>query len=117
MSIRARVIVAVTFQQVDGTPDAKTGAKRHNESLQYADCTVEKCHTGLLNGSPAGVELVLPDWSGPLPYPSTHLPLQAVGASGLHSDNKRPGNGSGPLCIGSTEAALSLYDIEFFLGL
>ena len=110
------VIVAVTFQQVDRTPDTKTGAERHNESLQYADCTVEKCHTGLLNGSPEGVELVLPDLSGPLPYPSTHLPLQAVGASGLHSDNKRPGNGSGPLCIGSPEAALSLYDIEFFFG-
>ena len=117
MSIRAGVIIAVTLKQVDGTPDTETGAERHNESLQYTDCTVEECHTSLLNGSPEGVELVLPDLSGPLPYPSTHLPLQAVGASGLHSDNKRPGNGSGPLCIGSPEAALSLYDIEFFLSL
>ena len=91
MSIRAGVIVAVTLQQVDSAPDTKTGTKRHDESLQYADCTVEKCHTGLLNGSPVGVELSLPDLSDPLLYPSTLSPLQAVGASGLHSDNKRPG--------------------------
>ena len=63
MSIRAGVIVAVTLQQVDRAPDAKTGTERHDESLQYANCTVEKCHTGLLNGSPAGVELVMPDLS------------------------------------------------------
>lgn len=56
MSIRAGVIVAVTLKQVDGTPDAETGAERHNESLQYTDCTVEKCHTGLLKSSLAGVE-------------------------------------------------------------
>ena len=56
MSIRTGVIVAVTLKQVDGTPDAKTGTERHNESLQYADCTVEKCHTGLLKSSPYGVE-------------------------------------------------------------
>ena len=117
LGLRAGVVVAVAFEQVDCAPDAETSAERHIESLQYTNCTVEKCHTGLLNGSPAGVELVLPDCSGPLLYPSTLSPLQAVGASGLHSDNKRPGNGSGPLCIGSTEAALSLYDIEFFLGL
>ena len=54
--LRTGVIVAVTLQQVDGTPDAKTGTERHNESLQYTDCTVEKCHTGLLKSSPAGVE-------------------------------------------------------------
>ena len=44
MSIRAGVIVAVTFQQVDRTPDAKTGTECHDESLQYTDCAVEKCH-------------------------------------------------------------------------
>ena len=52
MSIRAGVIVPVTLKQVDGTPDAETGAERHNESLQYTDCTVEKCHTGLLKKFP-----------------------------------------------------------------
>ncbi len=32
------------FQQVDSTPDAKTGTERHDESLQYTNCAVEKCH-------------------------------------------------------------------------
>ena len=45
MSIRAGVIVAVTFQQVDRAPDTKTGTESHDESLQYTDCAVEKCHT------------------------------------------------------------------------
>ena len=44
LGLRAGVIVAVTFQQVDSTPDAKTGTERHDESLQYTDCAVEKCH-------------------------------------------------------------------------
>ena len=52
MSIRAGIIVAVTLKQIDGTPDAKAGTERHNESLQYTDCTVEKCHTGLLKKYP-----------------------------------------------------------------
>ena len=56
MSIGTGVIIAVTLKQVDGTPDTETGAERHNESLQYTDCAVEKCHTGLLKSSPAGVE-------------------------------------------------------------
>lgn len=44
MSIRAGVIVAVTLQQVDDAPDAKTGAQSDDESLQYGDCTVEEFH-------------------------------------------------------------------------
>jgi len=32
------------FQQVDRTPDAKTGTECHDESLQYTDCSVVKCH-------------------------------------------------------------------------
>ena len=45
MSIRAGVIVTVSFQQVDCAPDTKTGSECHDESLQYTDCAVEKCHT------------------------------------------------------------------------
>ena len=48
MSICAGVIVAVTFQQVDCSPDAKTGTQCHNESLQYVNCAVEKCHKFVL---------------------------------------------------------------------
>lgn len=44
MSICARVVVAVTFQQVDDTPDTKTSAQSDNESLQNGDCLIKKCH-------------------------------------------------------------------------
>ena len=40
----ARVVVAVTFQQVDDTPDTKTSAQSDNESLQNGDCLIKKCH-------------------------------------------------------------------------
>ena len=45
MSIRARVIIAVTFQQVDDAPDSKVGSECDNEGLQNVDCAVEKFHT------------------------------------------------------------------------
>ncbi len=45
MSIRARVIIAVTFQQVDDTPDSKAGSECDNKGLQNVDCAVEKFHT------------------------------------------------------------------------
>ena len=45
MSIRAGVIVAVALQKVDRAPDTKTCTKSYYQSLQYTDCTVEKCHT------------------------------------------------------------------------
>ena len=44
MSIRSGVIVAIAFEQVDGTPDTKARTESDDERLQYADCTVEKCH-------------------------------------------------------------------------
>ena len=44
MSIGTGVIVAVAFEQVDSAPDTKTGTESDDERLQYADCTVEKCH-------------------------------------------------------------------------
>lgn len=45
MSIRARVVIAVTFQQVDDAPDSKAGSECDNEGLQNVDCAVEKFHT------------------------------------------------------------------------
>ena len=45
MSIGTGVVVAVAFQQVDRAPDTETGTESHNESLQYTDCCVKKCHT------------------------------------------------------------------------
>ena len=44
MSIRARIVVAVTFEQVNAAPYAKTAAKRDDQSLKNLDCTVEKIH-------------------------------------------------------------------------
>ena len=44
MSIRAGVVVTVTFQQVDDAPDAETGSQSNNEGLQNGDSLSEKCH-------------------------------------------------------------------------
>ena len=44
MSIRAGVVVAVTFQQVDDTPYAETGTEGDNEGLENGDCLVKKFH-------------------------------------------------------------------------
>ena len=48
-SISARIVVAVSFHEVDYTPDCKTGTECDNECLQYADCAVEKCHIQFRN--------------------------------------------------------------------
>ena len=44
MSIRAGVVVAVTFEEVDDTPDAETSAQSDNEGLKNGDCLIEKFH-------------------------------------------------------------------------
>lgn len=44
MSIRAGVVIAVTFQEVDDAPDAKTGTESNNEGLKNGDRLIEKCH-------------------------------------------------------------------------
>ena len=43
MSIRAGVVVPVSFHEVDCSPDTKTCTKSYYESLKYAYCAVEKC--------------------------------------------------------------------------
>ena len=45
MSIGAGVVVTITFQQVDGTPNAETGTKGNNEGLEDFDRTVKKFHS------------------------------------------------------------------------
>ena len=45
LAFRARVIIAVTFQQVDNAPHAKASAQRDNQYLQSVDCAVEIFHT------------------------------------------------------------------------
>ena len=39
-----RVVVAVTFEQVDRTPNAQTGTERDDEGLENLNSRVEKCH-------------------------------------------------------------------------
>ena len=50
MSIRAGVVVAVTFQQVDDAPDAQTGTQSNNKGLKNGDSLIEKCHKLKLAG-------------------------------------------------------------------
>jgi hypothetical protein len=44
MSISAGVIVAVTFEQIDSSPDTKTGTESNDEGLKDPNSRVEKCH-------------------------------------------------------------------------
>ena len=47
MSIRAGVIVAVPLHEVNAAPNAKSCAKRDNQSLQYTNCAVKEIHINL----------------------------------------------------------------------
>ena len=44
LALCARVVIAVTFQQVDDTPDTKTSTQSDNESLKNGNCLFKKCH-------------------------------------------------------------------------
>ena len=44
MTFSAGVVVSVTFQQVDGSPNAETGSEGDDEGLENADSRVEKFH-------------------------------------------------------------------------
>ena len=48
MSISAGIVIAVAFEQVDGSPDAETCAESDNEGLKNGYCAVEKCHIRFL---------------------------------------------------------------------
>ena len=44
MSIRAGVVIAIPFKQIDHAPDAQTGADRDHEGLKNRNSRVEKSH-------------------------------------------------------------------------
>ena len=44
LGLGARVVIAITFQQVDDTPDTKTSTQSDNESLKNGNCLFKKCH-------------------------------------------------------------------------
>ena len=50
MSIRAGVVIAITFQQVDDAPHAETGTQGNDEGLENGDCLIEKFHKLKLAG-------------------------------------------------------------------
>ena len=45
MSIRAGIVIAVTFQKVDRAPDSEACPKGDNKCLKNTYCAVEKCHS------------------------------------------------------------------------
>lgn len=44
MSICTRIVVAISFHQIDNTPNAKTCANSHNESLQNGNRLIKEFH-------------------------------------------------------------------------
>ena len=44
MSIRSRIVVAVTFQKVDRAPNGKARAEGDYEGLENADCGMKETH-------------------------------------------------------------------------
>ena len=50
LGLRAGVVVAVTFEEVDDTPDAETSAESDNKGLKNGDSLIEKCHKLKLAG-------------------------------------------------------------------
>ena len=44
LGLGAGIIVAIFFQEVDGTPDTETGATCDHEGLEDVDCTVKEIH-------------------------------------------------------------------------
>ena len=44
ISIGGRVVLPVTFQEVDAAPHAQAAAQRNHQSLQYVDSVSEKIH-------------------------------------------------------------------------
>ena len=60
LGLRAGVVVAVTFQQVDCAPNTEAGTQSDDEGLKDPNSRVEKCHTMILpltNGCPATVSV------------------------------------------------------------
>ena len=44
LGLRTGVIIALTFEQVNCTPDAETGTKSNHEGLEDIYCAIEKIH-------------------------------------------------------------------------
>ena len=42
LGLRAGIVIAIAFQQVDHTPDAKASADGDHEGLENGNCRIEK---------------------------------------------------------------------------
>ena len=54
MSICARIIIPVPFEQIDHAPNTKTSTERDNEGLQYSNRLIEKFHITSLSAALCG---------------------------------------------------------------
>ncbi len=45
LALSSRIVIAVTFEEVDCAPDRKTCAQSNNEGLENVNSRVEKIHT------------------------------------------------------------------------
>lgn len=60
LCIGPRIVVAISFHQVDCVPNGEARAEGDNEGLENVYCAVEKCHKCFLpptNGCPATVSV------------------------------------------------------------
>jgi len=44
LAFSTRIIVTISFQEVDGTPDTQASAQGDHEGLENFDCAIEKIH-------------------------------------------------------------------------
>ena len=44
MSISPRIVIAITFQQIDRAPNAEVSAQRHNEGLKNTNSRIKESH-------------------------------------------------------------------------
>ena len=60
LGLSAGVIIAVTFKQIDYTPNAETSTESDNESLKNADCRVKKFHIVSSLKMKLGLDAIVP---------------------------------------------------------
>ena len=85
MSIGTGVVVAVAFQQVDGSPDAEAGTQCDNEGLKNGYCAVEKCHKCVPPCTMRPCGLMNSD------FPSACAPANGQTYSQISNPNQKPG--------------------------
>ncbi|GEM_PF-6006676 len=63
-----QIIVAVTLQQIDHPPNAKTTAKRDDKGLKNIDRRIKKLHIKTLPGTEEYVQTTLPFSGAPFKF-------------------------------------------------